>query len=290
MAVIDLNIANYSLDDILTLFKLQSNFNEEGLKKAKKQVLMMHPDKSKLDKEYFIFFTSAYRLLYKVYNFRIRSEQDTKIDRTYAVVDIDDEQDNTEIWSSLSKHAQFNNIFNELFDKNITSSKSEDGYGDWLKEEEEVSHASSRDEMNTLIDSRKKSLRSLVEYKGVSDAGGVAGTELVGGGGSYKSNMFSSLQFDDLKQVYTESVIPVSEEDYEKREKYQSVDHLQRARREDINESIKHHNNHNDQLSVHMREEEKKDISRAYTLAKQDEEMRILKSKIASNFLRITRD
>lgn len=286
---IDLNINNYSLEDILKLFKIQNNFNEEDMKKAKKQVLMMHPDKSKLDKKYFLFFSSAYRLLHKVYNFRVRSEQNTNINRTYKSVDIDDEQDNAEIWKSLSKHSQFNDIFNELFDKNIAQSKTTDGYGEWLKEEDkEVEQVKSRDDMNNFIDARKKSLRSIIEYKEVSDVGGYSGTELVGEGGSYKSGMFSTLQFDDIKQVYTESVIPVSDEDYQNKEKYQSVDHLQRMRREVINESTKYHNNHTKQMNDYTKEEEKKDASRAYSLAKQDEEMRMLRNKIATNFLRIT--
>ena len=52
---IDLNIENYSLNEILQLFKLDYNFGEMELKKAKRIVLQTHPDKSKLSKEYFVF-------------------------------------------------------------------------------------------------------------------------------------------------------------------------------------------------------------------------------------------
>ena len=52
----DLDITNYEYDDILKLFAVSKNFNEEDLKKAKKQVLASHPDKSGLDKSYFLFF------------------------------------------------------------------------------------------------------------------------------------------------------------------------------------------------------------------------------------------
>ena len=57
MEDIDLNIDNYNLEDILNLFNISYNFNEEDLKNAKKIVLHSHPDKSKLDKKYFLFFT-----------------------------------------------------------------------------------------------------------------------------------------------------------------------------------------------------------------------------------------
>ena len=52
---IDLNIDNYSLDDLLQLFKLPLDFHEEDLKRAKRLVLMTHPDKSNLKKEVFLF-------------------------------------------------------------------------------------------------------------------------------------------------------------------------------------------------------------------------------------------
>ena len=64
---IDLNIDNYNLDELLKLFHLTRDFNVEDLKKTKKKVLKMHPDKSKLDKKFFIFFSNAYNLIYQLY-------------------------------------------------------------------------------------------------------------------------------------------------------------------------------------------------------------------------------
>ena len=52
----DLDINNYNLDEILQLFKLPLNFNEHHLKQAKQIVLKVHPDKSGLDSQYFIFY------------------------------------------------------------------------------------------------------------------------------------------------------------------------------------------------------------------------------------------
>ena len=71
---LDLNIQNYNLNDLLNLFKLNTNFTEEDLKNAKKIVLKIHPDKSKLDKKYFLFFSSAYKILFQLYNFKNRIE------------------------------------------------------------------------------------------------------------------------------------------------------------------------------------------------------------------------
>ena len=57
----DLDINNYELTDILNLFKLPVMFDDKHLKQAKVTVLHMHPDKSKLPKEYFLFFTGVIR-------------------------------------------------------------------------------------------------------------------------------------------------------------------------------------------------------------------------------------
>ena len=58
MESLDLDIDNYDLLDILKLFKIQYHFTEQDLKNVKKSVLKTHPDKSKLDKKYFLFFES----------------------------------------------------------------------------------------------------------------------------------------------------------------------------------------------------------------------------------------
>ena len=70
MEVLDLNIDNYEYEDILKLFDLDFNFGENDIKKAKKKVFMMHPDKSGLDKKYFLFFSGIFKILYSEYEFR----------------------------------------------------------------------------------------------------------------------------------------------------------------------------------------------------------------------------
>jgi hypothetical protein len=57
---IDLVIDNYDLDDLLNLFKLDHDFTRDDMRIAKKIVMRTHPDKSGMDKKYFLFFSSAY--------------------------------------------------------------------------------------------------------------------------------------------------------------------------------------------------------------------------------------
>jgi hypothetical protein len=77
-ANLDLDINNYNLHDILSLFRIPINFNEEDLKSAKQVVLKTHPDKSKLPSEYFLFYSKAYKMLYSVWEFKKRGDVDSK--------------------------------------------------------------------------------------------------------------------------------------------------------------------------------------------------------------------
>ena len=54
MTTHNLNIQTYSFEELLGLFNLTTQFGIEELKKAKRKVLWMHPDKSRLPSEYFL--------------------------------------------------------------------------------------------------------------------------------------------------------------------------------------------------------------------------------------------
>lgn len=285
MTEVDLNISNYSLSDILKLFKLEHGLDEAGMKKAKRQVLLMHPDKSNLSKEYFLFFSSAYKLLYKVYEFHQRNNEDTTIRREYTSEHIDDQQANREVWSILSKQENFSEVFNGLFEECIEDKN--DGYGKWFGEEEEYLQAKTLDEMNSFIAEKKKNLSAMIVFQDIREPGGTHGTSLIEEEDmDYQAGLFSVLQYDDLKHAYTETVVPVTEEDYEKRTKYHSVDHLQRARHNELQETFLTANHHS--RLQHQREQQQiDDMERAYSLAKQDEEIKKQTNQITSKLLRI---
>ena len=59
---VDLDINHYDLESLVGLFKIPMQFGEKDLKSAKKIVLSTHPDKSRLDKKYFLFFSKAYKI------------------------------------------------------------------------------------------------------------------------------------------------------------------------------------------------------------------------------------
>lgn len=278
---LDLDISNYSLDDILNLFNIDKNFNNGDLANAKKIVLKMHPDKSKLDKEYFIFFLKAYKLLYKVYEFKNKAVQE---DEDYDTGLIDEDLENKEVWQLLSKDDNFNEIFNEMFERNNFHNKN-DGYDDWLKEDNiKYGEASNMSEVNKIIKEEKQNLRQLINIDEIQDYKTNMGSLLVDNQGNYGSDMFSKLKYDDVKTVYTESVIPVTDEDYKSRKQYSSIGEFRVDRDGLLNEKI----GNMEYLQKQKDKKENEDnIQRAYELAREEETMRSIKNNMASTLHRL---
>jgi hypothetical protein len=195
----DLNIDNYSLKDLLHLFKLPDTFTESQLKEARKRVIAVHPDKSGLDKSYFIFFHKAYTLLDTVYKFKQKAQQNMSETMKFSdIMESMEETDKKIIASTFTSNPKFNQEFNKLFDTLYI--KDDDGYGDWLK---------SNDDLDIPYKDRKQMSRALI-------------TSTI-----EAANHSSS--FSDLKQVYTtDTVMGVSEEDY--RPTYKNIQELKEAR------------------------------------------------------------
>ena len=89
--------------------------------------------------------------------------------------------------------------------------------------------------MAAEMEKRKKEVQSLTTYGGVNDAyaSTFGGSSLM----AYDSNFTSGTLFSnegmgytDLRQAYVESVIPVTEEDYHKTQKFKSIDEYKRHR------------------------------------------------------------
>jgi hypothetical protein len=237
--MIDLDINNYNLDDLLVLFRLEPNFNENSLKIAKKMVLKMHPDKSHLEPKYFLFFSKAYKVLYNIFIFKNKTKKQNNENIEYITHEInsDEEKRSLDIFFKKNKNLKntnnFNKWFNDEFEKNKLSSETEmNGYGDWLKSEDDllpVQTNMSQTLMNNTIQQKKRDLSALIVKYDIKEQGFI-GSNTTGALiwenniENYSSNMFSSLPYQDLKQAHIESVIPVCEDDYNKIQKFNNVD------------------------------------------------------------------
>ena len=228
---LDLDLDNYSLDDLYHLFNINGNIlNDETMKLAKQIVLKMHPDKSQLDSKYFLFFSKAYKRLYNIYEFQNKSSK-KKMDKE----DYFNESNKTILDNMFDKNKDFkdsknfNSWFNEAFEKGRLENPTEQGYGDWLKSDEgfiSVNENVTKGNMNDVFEQKKKQIQSLTLYTGVTDmVSSSFGGSLLDGG-----NDFSSDNYTDLKQAYTETLIPVTQEDYNKMQKFNNISEYKRHR------------------------------------------------------------
>ena len=132
-------------------------------------------------------------------------------------------------------------------------------------------------------------MRSLVLHKefGDTDSGGHYDL-LRDTPDSYGSGMFDKLQYEDLKKAHVESVIPVTEEDFNNRKKYGNIDELNRERTQDIAVKGKQwFSSHESKLKSLKSDDEDINIQRAYKLMNQDEQIRSNYEQFWSDLKRI---
>jgi len=286
MENLDLNIENYDLNDLLSLFKLDFNFNESDLKRVKKSVLQSHPDKSKLDKKYFLFFTSAYKIIYSIYEFRYKSSKNQSTEYT-----IEKDESKELLLKDLQKNSEFNKIFNELFEKNkISDDDSESGYGDWIKSDENIdTRTTTMNQMNATFEQKKREVKEIIPFQEIEETGESSNYfDLTRDRPAYySSSLFSSLQYEDLKKAHVESVIPVNQEDYNARPKYKNVMELQQDPNYQDTKPLSL-SQANDYLQNRQSNQNKNDVQRAYKLAKQDEISHKVNQAWMSGFKQLT--
>ena len=266
---IDLDLDNYDLKDIINLFGISYDFSEKELKQAKKIVLRTHPDKSDLDKKYFLFFSSAYKIIHAIYKFRNRTNLNTSKYET-----LDDKKDDEiikKLFNNKIIKKDFNKWFNELFEKTkIEDEYSQGGYGDWLKSNDDMEDFTniSKQDIDNKFEEKKKKVQAIIVQEDFKENETTQFELTREQPSSYSSDIFSKLNFEDLKKAHQESVIPITKEDYFKKEKL-NLEELKSQRSKKIIPSSL--NQANTFLNEQKDKESKNNVQRAYKLVRQDE-------------------
>jgi hypothetical protein len=188
------------------------------MKNVKKIVLKTHPDKSNLPTDYYLFFSKAYNRLHSIYNFQNKTTKKLNSSNTNYATNESDEKTNllNNFFNNNEKFKDpknFNKWFNNKFDKHNIK-EDEHGYGDWLKSNEgilKINDGISQSQINDEMEKIKQRKQSIIPYQGIQDT-------------YCTSSILSCDHLSDLKQAYEESVIPVSEQDYNKIKKFKTVD------------------------------------------------------------------
>ena len=141
----------------------------------------------------------------------------------------------------LKDPKNFNSWFNEKFEKhsNKEDDQSNKGYGDWLKSDEglySVNDNITKANMNDAFERQKTQIQALTTYQGINDSFSSFSGSLLGDQSDNFTGSNGALGFTDLRQAHVESVIPVTQEDYDRMPKYKSLSEY-KARRDtaDVN-------------------------------------------------------
>jgi hypothetical protein len=238
------------------MFGLTYNISIDGLKAAKRKVLMVHPDKSNLPSEYFLFYKNAFEMVVQYYNNQTRQNQIVNENTSTDYVPIHTPtSETTHIRDTVEKmnSKQFHSRFNELFEQNMYE-KPDETQNEWFRSDTAPSYIPSKtvsvSNMSSTFDEIKMQQRNagLVRYSGVrelSTGGGMGSnyydqTATVGNGNHNSeetgdeyvtSDPFSKLKFEDLRKVHKDqTVFAVSEREYDAMPKYTNVDQYSKQR------------------------------------------------------------
>jgi hypothetical protein len=228
----------YSFRELLDLFQLSSNISVEELKRAKMMVLKMHPDKSRLPPDYFLFYKKAFDIIVQYYQDNNKATAEVpQTKQTYTPLNGPADKNTYKTVNSVINEMgadQFQQKFNALFETVVEKPKD---MNDWFRENDplfQYDEVSSTGGISAAIDTVKQKSAALIKYGGVQsmNSGGPSYNHLYDTDEDYVScDPFGKLKFDDLRKVHKDqTVLAVSERDYETARKYSSMDHLQRER------------------------------------------------------------
>jgi len=239
----NLDIQTYSLEELLGLFGLTTyNISTNDLRQAKKRVLMLHPDKSKLESKYFLFYKKAFDVIVQFYDNQNR--QHKQVDGKELVYQPNEDSDNStsdNINKQINEisNSDFQDKFNRLFESNNMGNRPDTTQNEWFKQEDNEFNIPegkiSRNEMGDAFNRVKQQSNSVIKYNGVQE---MLHTTSAGNSSLYEDNdqyvscdPFGKLQYDDLRKVHRDqTVLAVSEHDFDQSKSYKSVDEFNRAR------------------------------------------------------------
>lgn len=271
---LDLDIHNYSFQDILDLYKVDK-LDDKTIKLCYKTTMLTHPDKSKLDKSIFLFFVKAFKLLHSVYETHKQQNSGCVSREEYEKLyhsSIDELDKQNEPFIDTLKEKMTSNNFNKWFNKTFESLGNIDdefggGYDDWYRSNsEETSKAKNMNDMHNLIQQKKTQLRQITVYEEPKTIEDSAYNLVRDKPTYYGSGVFSKLAFEDLKKAHTETVIPVTERDM--RKSYQSMDDYRSHRDGDLH---KYKHISAEQRQQDINKQQQLDIEHTYRLTQQME-------------------
>jgi hypothetical protein len=188
--------------------------------------------------------------------------------------------------SSMDKK-EFNSWFNKTFDTINGNMTMQNGYGEWLKSDEDLEMESNQ----RVMEERKKQLSNKYALTKTNDMySNYGNAEHIGSSEpeEYSSTLFSNLQYEDLKKAHIESVVPVTEEDYTNIRKFQNVSEYTMYRDELEKQLVYTDDIMKNKLYNIKKKDEEETLERAFKLTREMEEVNSKKKEFMARLLQLT--
>jgi hypothetical protein len=200
----------------------------------------MHPDKSGLDANYFLFYKKALDIIYHYYLETNKQNQSMSEENTeYKNKVRFNENLETVVKKNVGEMSsdKFQSWFNEQFEE-VAGNRFDPTRNDWFRNEDPVYKLNENVKVNGIsseFEKIKKQNAELAVYRGVQEMRHNAGSSLYDeedtGDQYISTDPFSKLKFDDLRKVHKDqTILAVGEHDFSKVETYKNMEQLQQER------------------------------------------------------------
>ena len=231
---LDLDITNYTLQDMLDLLGLPQGFTKEDLRQSMKTIAALHPDKSGAP-------VAVYQLFYQAH-LQCRQLLSAREQGSLSALARDDYKtdDGAHIANEMTKREDFNKWFNESFEEfHKPTHKRQGGHGEWLASDMSThgtNNVRNLREMADVMSRRRKEAakraqeQSLMLMDGPIAAETGSGTLLVEDEQTQieaTSGQVGDVMFSDLRHGYEETIVPIDEQS---RPEYSTLNELVQAR------------------------------------------------------------
>ena len=300
----NLNLQMYSFTELLNLFHLDdvSTLSDAKMKAAKMMVLKMHPDKSRLPPDYFLFYKKAFDIVLEFYRQQQRVDQPLPKEEIQYIPSTRHSVPKVAATIEKMDKGEFHDKFNQLFEDNmLNKTKQQDAATrlQWFTQEDPLYAGIEMLNGNGgAIHRNMESLKQQQQPQHLAKYQGVQTLYSRGGNAFYEDednedadyihvDPFSKLKFDDLRKVHKDqTVIPVSESDLQHTHAYGSVEELSRARSQqnvapmDRAQSVRH-------LAQHAQVHQDQIARKEYHAKLQSIEYHDKSKTVLSHFLRL---
>ena len=292
---LDLDITNYTLQDMLQLLGLPVGFTKHDLKEAMKVVASLHPDKSSAPPEVYQLFYQAHLQCRQLLAAREQGSRSALIRTDFTT------EDERQIAEEMTKRDDFSKWFNESFEEfHKTEYQRHQGHGDWLTSTGDsggpAPAVNNLQQMAIEIAARRKDAvarersRALMLADGPIAAEVGSGTLLVedertvieASGGTV-----GDVAFSDVRQGYEDSLVPVDETH---RPEYSNLAELEvaRGRLDGQATAFWHHYDKQGDSESRARDQRVSTDARMFALQKEQEEQLQAHSSWRSKMLALT--